>query len=243
MELKIQNLSVSVKHKEIIRDISLSIKTGEVHVIMGPNGSGKSTLSLALAGHPDYTVTNGKILINNLDITGLSPEKRAQLGLFLAFQKPLAVAGVGIINFLKTAYMKKNPGGKDISIRSFLETVKNNAGLFKLNEEFLKRGLNDGFSGGEAKKLEMLQMAVLKPDFSILDEIDTGLDVDALKTVATGIETFRKEMGIILITHYQRILKYLKPDAVHIMIDGKIAESGGFSLVKKIEEKGYENYI
>lgn len=246
MKFSISDLHVQLSGKKILNGINLSIKKGEVHALMGPNGSGKSTLSFTLMGHPAYTVTKGRVLLGNKNILSLPPEKRAKEGLFLAFQKPLSISGVSVINFLRSAYtnlhstgIKKN-GFSKISVHDFLALVKDQAKLFRIKEELLYRGLNDGFSGGEMKKLELLQMAVLSPKFVILDEIDTGLDIDALKVVANGISKLKnKGIGILVITHYQRILHYLSPDLVHVMIGGKIVTSGDATLAKKLEDNGY----
>lgn len=242
MKLTITDLFVSVENKGIIKGLNLTIKKGEVHAIMGPNGSGKSTLSLSLMGHPSYRITSGTVKIDAIDLLSLDVTRRARQGLFLAFQKPLAIPGVGVMNFLRSSYSEKNGKDKNKSIKEFIKLVKEKASLLHLKDDFLKRGLNEGFSGGESKKLEMLQMAILTPSFAILDEIDTGLDIDALKIVANTIETLRKQTGILIITHYQRILKYLKPDFVHMMIDGKIVKSGNYQLAKEIEESGYKSY-
>lgn len=248
MTLSISKLHVAVGNKEIIKGINLSIKNGEVHVLMGPNGSGKSTLSFALMGHPTYRITGGEILFGRINLLPLSPEERARLGVFLAFQKPLSIPGVSIINFLRTAYLsvhnsgKKSKIEKTFSVREFLDLLREKAELFYIKESFLKREVNEGFSGGEMKKLEMLTMAVLSPSFAILDEIDTGLDIDALRIVAFGIEQLRKDTGILLITHYQRILRYLRPDFVHVMINGKIVASGDATLAKQLEKTGYAIY-
>lgn len=250
-KLEIKNLRVNLEEKQIIKGISLTVKSGEVHAIMGPNGSGKSTLSQALMGHPNYKIDrSSEVNINGKDITSLKPNERAKIGLFLAFQNPIAIPGVSVGNFLKTAYQSlKDPRKKSIkkikynptlSVWEFNKSLVDKASKLSIPQDFLKRAINDGFSGGEKKKLEMLQAIVLEPKFAIFDEIDTGLDIDALKIVALGIKKLKeKGCGVIIITHYQRILKYVTPDFIHILISGKIAKSGGPSLAALLEKKGY----
>jgi Fe-S cluster assembly ATP-binding protein len=236
--LEIKKLLVSSGKKEILKGINLTIKAGETHVVMGPNGSGKSTLSLALMGHPGYQVTSGKILLDGKDITTLSPDKRAKLGLFLSMQSPVAIPGVSVLNLIRTA--SKNLTGKAPDPLKFISEIKNNLQDLKLEETVMSRSIHESFSGGEKKKVEILQLAMLKPKYLILDETDSGLDVDALKIVGEGIKkNATKKRGVLLITHYQRILKYVKPDYVHILVNGKIVESGDFKLASRIEEKGY----
>lgn len=258
--LEIQHLRVSIEDKEILRGVSLTVRAGEVHAVMGPNGSGKSTLAYALLAHPAYTVT-GKILLDKKNISRLPTEARVKAGLFLAFQSPIAVPGVSVMNLLRSAYQElhantskkkdtiQNPllarrwqaGG--MSLGEFSALVKENAKKLRIDESFLTRGIHDGFSGGEKKKIEMLQALTLAPKFAIFDEIDTGLDVDALKVVAAGIDMLvKKGTGVLIITHYQRILKYIKPDVVHILVNGRIVETAKASLAKQIEEHGYSNY-
>lgn len=245
-QLHIDNLHASVDNKEILHGIDLTIKKGETHAIMGPNGSGKSTLSQVIFGHPNYEVTQGSIKFKGQNIVELSPDKRANLGLFLAFQSPQAVPGVKIATFLKQAVNAKrraeHPEYKGMKIREYRELLEGTMENLKMKREFADRYLNSGFSGGEKKKSEILQMAMLNPDISILDEIDSGLDVDALRVVCEGVNKLKEQngMGVLLITHYPRILKYLKPDYVHILMDGKIVESGSFELAHKIEEHGYD---
>ena len=244
ISLTIKNLYVSIEDKTILHGIDLIIKSRELHVVMGPNGSGKSTLTYALMGHPNYKFKDqsSKIKVNNTLINTLAPHERAKLGLMLAFQNPLAVPGVTLGSFLRTAYRELYKNEK-IDLISLHRQIQQTAKDLRLDEAFLKRAINDGFSGGEKKKAEMLQLVTLKPKFAIFDEIDTGLDVDALKAVANGIELLQKQgTGILLITHYQRILNYLKPTHVHIMKSGKLVKSGGAELVKIVEAKGYADF-
>lgn len=239
--LEIKDLQVSTHGKEILKGVTLTIKPGEIHALMGPNGSGKSSLSMALMGHPQYQITKGKIILDGEDITQLSVDKRAKAGLFLAMQYPVAVPGVSISNFMRSAY--KNLKDSAVKALEIQTRVKNELKNIKLDEKFIARSVNEGFSGGEKKKLETLQLKILEPKYAVLDETDSGLDVDALKLVSSGINTARKsnsKLGILLITHYQRILKFVQPDFVHILVDGKIVKSGDASLAEKIEEKGYE---
>lgn len=246
-QLVIKDLHANVEDKEILKGISLTINAGEIHTIMGPNGSGKSTLCHVLMGHPKYTITSGSITLDGEDITELKPDKRAQLGIFLSFQYPQEVPGVKYPNFLRQAKnallaAKKLP---PVKIPEFVKVVKEKMKLLKFPENFMERAVNEGFSGGEKKRAEILQMAVFEPKFAILDETDSGLDVDALKIVAKGAMAIAKETqcGVLLITHYQRILNYIAPNFVHIMVDGKIAKTGGGELVEEVETKGYEAYI
>lgn len=237
--LVISNLSVAVEGKKVLSDINLAIKSGKIHLLMGPNGSGKSTLALSLMGHPDYQITSGQVLLNNQDLLKLNTEQRAKKGLFLTFQNPVALSGVPLIKLLLTA--QKSVSQKNIDVLSFDNNLKKEAKKLTMSDELLERSVNDGFSGGERKKSEVLQLLTLKPKFVILDEIDTGLDIDALRVVALAIsEQVKKGLGVILITHYGRILEFLKPDAVYILNKGKIVKSGNLSLVEKIEKKGYE---
>lgn len=237
--LKIENLHVSVEDKEILKGVNLEIPRGEVHVLMGPNGSGKSTLSYALMGHPRYQVTKGRIYFKGEDITKLPTDERARKGIFLAFQSPVAIPGVSIVNFLRSAL--KNLRGEEIPVREFRKLLREKMELLKIEDSFISRYVNDGFSGGEKKRLETLQLAVLQPELAILDEIDTGLDIDALKVVADGVNRLRgPEIGILLITHYQRILNYIEPDYVHVLCDGRIVRSGDKQLALELEAKGYD---
>ena len=243
--LQIKNLNVSVENKPILTGVNLEIPQGEVHAIMGPNGTGKSTLAYALMGHPKYTITEGQILLDGKDIMGLSPEERSMAGIFLAFQYPVAIPGVTVANFLRTAMnahrKAKNPEDKGIPIPEFRKQLIEKMNLLEMDPAMAGRYLNDGFSGGEKKRVEILQMAMLEPRFAILDETDSGLDIDALRIVSEGINTLKNsDLGILVITHYQRMLNYLKPDMVHVMDDGKILLSGGPELALRLENEGYE---
>jgi Fe-S cluster assembly ATP-binding protein len=245
--LAIKDLHVSVEGKEILKGIDLTINKGETHAIMGPNGSGKSTLANALAGHPKYQITQGDILYKGESILEWAPDERAQRGIFLAFQYPMAIPGVTVANFLRTALNARrraigsNGSGKPISIPDFRKLMREKMALLKLGEEFATRYLNDGFSGGEKKRVEILQMAVLNPELAVLDETDSGLDIDALRVVAEGVNALiGPNLGVLLITHYQRLLNYIKPDFVHVLVSGKMAMSGGPELALQLEEKGYD---
>jgi len=243
--LVIRNLHVSVEDKEIVKGVNLTVRQGEVHAIMGPNGTGKSTLSYALMGHPNYTITQGEVYLNGEDILALDATSRSHLGLFLAFQYPVAIPGVSIANFLRAALNAhrkfKNPQDKGISIPEFRRLLKQKMDLLQMDHSFASRYLNDGFSGGEKKRAEILQMAMLEPSFAILDETDSGLDIDALRIVAEGVNALSgPTVGILIITHYYRILNYIKPHIVHVMMDGRIIESGGADLALRLEEKGYD---
>lgn len=240
MKLEIKNLHVMVSGKEIVRGVDLTAEEGKVNVIMGPNGSGKSTLAFALMGHPEYKIMKGKILLDGKDITGMSPDERAKMGLFLSFQYPSEVSGVSVANFLRTAYVAVK--GEKIPPNKFAQLLKEKMELLKMNRSFSDRYLNEGFSGGEKKRTEILQMAVLEPRIAILDETDSGLDIDALRTVAEGVKSLKKNvsLGVLLITHYQRLLNHIKPDNVNIMINGRIVKSGNASLAEEVEEKGYD---
>ena len=243
-ELIIRNLHVRVDNIEIIKGVDLTIHKGEVHAIMGPNGTGKSTLAYTLMGHPAYEVTEGEILLNQKSIQGYKPNERSQMGLFLAFQYPVSIPGVSVANFLRTALNAKrkavNPEDKGISILEFRKLLLDKMNLLEMDPKFAGRYINDGFSGGEKKRTEILQMAVLEPFFAVLDETDSGLDIDALKIVSQGVNTLRSEnLGILVITHYQRILNYIQPDFVHVMMNGRVVESGGSELAFRLEEQGY----
>lgn len=240
--LKVENLHASVEDKEIIKGISLTVNPGEVHAIMGPNGSGKSTLSNVLAGRDGYEIPEGKVLFNDKDLLEMAPEVRAQEGLFLAFQYPVEIPGVSNIYLLKAALnaARKARGLDPLDAMDFLTYVKSKTKLLKMDEKFLYRSVNEGFSGGEKKRNEILQMAVLEPKLCILDEVDSGLDIDALRVVSEGINSLRSpERSFILITHYQRLLDYIKPDFIHVLADGKIVKSGGPELALELEKEGY----
>ena len=236
------NLYAGIEEKEILKGVNLEIKTGQVHAIMGPNGAGKTTLALSLMGHPKYQVKNrkSKVKIDKKDIINTFPEERARAGLFISFQQPVEITGVSVLAFLRTAYKALYPEQK-IPLSEFKKDVVNALKEVNLPESFMSRSINEGFSGGEKKRMEIAQLLVLRPKFAILDEIDSGLDIDSLRTVAKAIGVIAKKynMGILLITHYQRMLYYLKPDYVHVLIDGKIKKTGSMNLVKKIEKDGY----
>ncbi|HLD60994.1 MAG TPA: Fe-S cluster assembly ATPase SufC [Patescibacteria group bacterium] len=240
MSLQITNLSIAVHPKKIIHDFSLEIKPGEIHAIMGPNGSGKSTLANSLAGHPKYQVTSGSITLDGENITTLPADKRAKLGLFLSMQHPPEIPGVSVANFLRLAVA--GVSGKNQNPLEFFPVLTKQMSSLHIDPDFAKRHVHGGFSGGEKKKMEILQLLLLNPKYAILDETDSGLDVDALRIVAEGINKFKsKDHGILLITHYNRILEYVVPDFVHIMVGGRIVKSGGKELAKEIEKKGYQN--
>ena len=235
----IEDLHVSVEGKEIVKGLNLVIRKGEVHALMGPNGSGKSTLAHALMGHPRYEVTKGRALFNGEDILGMTPDKRARRGLFLAFQYPAGIPGVVMGNFLRSALKARR--GEDVPVREFRKVLDETLDLLKMDPAFARRYVNEGFSGGEKKRAEVLQMAMLEPEMAILDETDSGLDIDALKTVAEGINALRgPERAMLLITHYQRILDYVRPDIVHVLYDGRIVKTGGPELAHELEKRGYE---
>ena len=244
-ELKIVNLHVEVDGKEILKGLSLTIPMGQVHAIMGPNGTGKSTLAYTLMGHPGYKVTQGEVTFKGRNILELPVDARSRLGFFLAFQYPVSISGVTVANFIRTALNSRrkvqNPLDKGIPLLEFRKLLKEKMEFLKMDSSFAGRYLNEGFSGGEKKRAEILQMAILKPEIAILDETDSGLDIDALRIVSEGVMALRNpQMSILLITHYQRILDYIKPDMVHIMIDGKVVESGGPDLALNLEQHGYD---
>ena len=243
MILEIKNLQVSINENEILKDLNLKVNNGEIHAIMGPNGSGKSTLSKVLAGHPAYTVLNGDILYQNKSILTLEPEERSHLGIFLAFQYPIEIPGVSNEDFLYLSYNSKlkAQNKNEISPIEFFSIISKKLQIVDMDPAFLNRNVNEGFSGGEKKRNEIVQMLLLDSKLSILDETDSGLDIDALKIISKGIRTFMNEdKAIILITHYQRLLDYVKPNFIHVMKDGKIIKTGSADLAKELEEKGYE---
>jgi Fe-S cluster assembly ATP-binding protein len=241
--LTIENLHAQVEGKQILNGIDLDVKAGEVHAIMGPNGSGKSTLSSVIAGHQDYEVNQGTMLLEGEDLAELAPEERAHKGIFLSFQYPIEIPGVSVTNFIKTAInaSRKAKGLEDMAANVMLKKIREKSSLLEIDSRFLSRSLNEGFSGGEKKRNEIFQMAMLEPKLSILDETDSGLDIDALKIVANGVNKLRSsENAIIVITHYQRLLEYIVPDFVHVLFDGKIVKSGTKDLAIELEEKGYD---
>jgi Fe-S cluster assembly ATP-binding protein len=241
--LNINNLHASIEDKQILKGINLQVNPGEVHAIMGPNGSGKSTLASILAGREDYTVTDGNVLFKGNELLEMSPEERAQSGIFLAFQYPVEIPGVSTANFLKTALneVRKSRGEEPLDAMDFLKIMKQKAALLELDHSFLQRSLNEGFSGGEKKRNEIFQMAMLEPTLAILDETDSGLDIDALKIVANGVNALRNDHNsFIVVTHYQRLLNYIVPDFVHVLYKGKIVRSGGKELAMELEEIGYD---
>jgi Fe-S cluster assembly ATP-binding protein len=239
-DLEIRNLHVRIEEREILKGVDLTIDRGEVHALMGPNGSGKSTLANTLLGHPSYEITEGSITFKGEEITEAEPHERAKAGLFLAFQYPVAIPGVSVANFLRMAINAKRD--EPINVKEFRTELQHAIDLLEVDRSFTSRHLNDGFSGGEKKRAEILQMAMLKPDVAILDETDSGLDIDALRTVAEGVEKLHAEQGLgaLIITHYQRILHYIKPRFVHIMLDGRIVLEGGVELVERLEREGYD---
>ena len=244
-QLVIRNLHVSIDNKPILKGVNLTVSQGEVHAIMGPNGTGKSTLAYTLMGHPSYQVTAGEVIFKDRNILGTKADERSRLGLFLAFQYPVAIPGVTLANFLRTALNARrktdNPQDKGVPIPEFRKMLRQKMDLLKMDPSFAGRYLNDGFSGGEKKRAEILQMATLQPEIAILDETDSGLDIDALRIVSEGVNALRgPDLGAMIITHYQRILNYIKPDVVHVMLDGRIVETGGADLALHLEEHGYD---
>jgi len=241
MSLTIENLHASVDGNEILKGLNLEIPAGEVHAIMGPNGSGKSTLSKIIAGHDDYEVSEGRVLLDGVDIAGLQVDERSRAGIFLAFQYPAEVPGVSNANFLRAALQARLPEGEEIDAVAFYKNMYAKMDELEMNRKFTSRSVNEGFSGGEKKRNEILQMIMLDPRYCLLDETDSGLDIDALKVVANGVNSMRSEnRGFLVITHYQRLLDYIKPDHVHVMADGQIVKSGGAELALKLEESGYD---
>lgn len=240
-QLEINNLRVAIGESEIIRDLSLTVRTGEVHAVMGPNGSGKSTLAKVIAGHPDYRVTSGGVLMDGENLLELGPDERARRGLFLAFQYPSEIPGVTIANFLRAAAQSRLPEGEELEATDYYAKLYEKMDLLDIDRSFTSRSVNEGFSGGEKKRCEILQLAMLEPRFAILDETDSGLDIDALKVVAHGVNSLRSpNLGVLLITHYQRLLNYIIPDFVHVMVQGRIVRSGDKKLALELEEKGYD---
>jgi Fe-S cluster assembly ATP-binding protein len=240
--LEIKELRARVQHKEILKGVTLTVNTGEVHAIMGPNGSGKSTLARVLAGHPEYDVTAGEVLFEGKDLLDLDPEERAREGVFMAFQYPVEIPGVNNAYFLKAAVnaVRKHRGEQELDAMDFMQLVNERLQLMHMDQDLLKRPVNEGFSGGEKKRNEIFQMLVLQPKLAVLDETDSGLDIDALKTVAEGVNAMRSpDRAIVVVTHYQRLLNYIVPDRVHVLTDGRIARSGGKELALELEDKGY----
>ena len=239
-QLEIRNLHVRTEDREILRGVDLVVRHGELHALMGPNGSGKSTLANTIMGHPDYEVTDGEILFDGENVTELAPHERAKLGLFLAFQYPVAIPGVSVANFLRLAINAQRE--EPIKVKEFGAQLRHAVELLDVEDAFTSRHLNDGFSGGEKKRAEVLQMAMLHPQIAVLDETDSGLDIDALRTVAEGVQKLHDDqhLGVLIITHYQRILDYVRPEFVHIMLDGRIVMNGGNELVERLEKEGYD---
>jgi Fe-S cluster assembly ATP-binding protein len=241
--LKIENLQASIDNKSILKGLNLEVKAGEVHAIMGPNGAGKSTLANIIAGKDDYEITSGTIELNGEDISELAPEERAHNGVFLSFQYPVEIPGVSVTNFIKTAInqTRKAKGLEDMPAKEMLKMIREKSELLEIDRKFLSRSLNEGFSGGEKKRNEIFQMAMLEPKLAILDETDSGLDIDALRIVANGVNKLKsKDNAVIVITHYQRLLEYIVPDFVHVLYDGKIVKTGDASLALELEAKGYD---
>ena len=237
--VEIQDLHVKIEEREVLKGINLVVRKGEVHALMGPNGSGKSTLAYSLMGHPKYAVTGGNILMKGQSLLEMEPDERARRGLFLAFQYPCEVPGVRMSNLLRLAVSARV--GKEIDVMEFYDKIEKTMKRLEMGEQFVKRYVNDGFSGGEKKRNEILQMMVMQPEFAVLDEIDSGLDIDALRIVSQGLNELRgPELGILIITHYERILRYITPDFVHILVDGRIVKSGGADLAAHLEEHGYD---
>ncbi|EHT70660.1 Fe-S cluster assembly ATPase SufC [Staphylococcus aureus] len=239
--LEIKDLHVSIEDKEILKGVNLTINTDEIHAIMGPNGTGKSTLSSAIMGHPSYEVTKGEVLLDGVNILELEVDERAKAGLFLAMQYPSEITGVTNADFMRSAINAKREEGQEINLMQFIKKLDKNMDFLDIDKDMAQRYLNEGFSGGEKKRNEILQLMMLEPNFAILDEIDSGLDIDALKVVSKGINQMRGEnFGALMITHYQRLLNYITPDKVHVMYAGKVVKSGGPELAKRLEEEGYE---
>jgi Fe-S cluster assembly ATP-binding protein len=239
--LEIKNLHVSIGDKEIVKGLTLTVQSGEVHAIMGPNGTGKSTLAKAIAGHPDYTITSGDVLLDGASILEQEADERSRAGIFLAFQYPSEIPGVSIANFLRAALQARMAEGEEIDASGYYKQLYREMDLLKIDRKFTARSVNEGFSGGEKKRCEILQMAMLRPKFALMDETDSGLDIDALRIVADGVNHLRgPDLGVLMITHYQRLLGYIVPDFVHVMYDGRIVKSGDKSLALELEAKGYD---
>ncbi len=240
-ELEINDLRVEGEHQEILHGLNLAVSKGEIHALMGPNGSGKSTLAYAIMGHPAYTITGGEVLLQGENITELTPDLRAQMGLFLAMQYPTEIPGVSLTNFLRTAVNAVRE--EDVPVRQFMTELREQFKVLQMDEKFLQRNVNEGFSGGEKKRFEILQMAMLRPQIAVLDETDSGLDIDALKIVSEGVNALSgPDLGVLVITHYTRILNYVTPDHVHVMVDGRVVESGGPELADQLEDSGYDRF-
>jgi len=240
-QLEIKDLHVAIGDKPIVKGLNLTIRQGEVHAIMGPNGTGKSTLAKAIAGHPDYSITGGEVLLDGKSILELEPDERARAGIFLAFQYPSEIPGVSIANFLRAAVQARMAEGEELDATAYYKRLYSKMDLLKIDRKFTSRAVNEGFSGGEKKRCEILQMAMLEPAFALMDETDSGLDIDALRIVAEGVNALRGEkLGVLMITHYQRLLNYIVPDFVHVMYDGRIVKSGNKDLALELEAKGYD---
>lgn len=239
--LEIKDLHVAIGENEIVKGLSLTIRGGEIHAIMGPNGTGKSTLAKAIAGHPDYRITSGEVLLDGRSILAMEPDERARAGIFLAFQYPSEIPGVSIANFLRSALQARLSEGESLDATGYYKRLYGKMDLLKIDRKFTSRAINDGFSGGEKKRCEILQMAMLEPKFALMDETDSGLDIDALKIVADGVNAMRgPSFGALLITHYQRLLNHIEPDHVHVMYAGRIVKSGDKSLARELEARGYD---
>ncbi len=239
-KLEIKDLHISIGDKPIVKGFTLTIKQGEVHAIMGPNGTGKSTLAKAIAGHPDYTITGGDVLLDGQSVLAMEPDERARSGLFLAFQYPSEIPGVSIANFLRAAVQARMAEGEELDATGYYKRLYAKMDLLKIDRKFTSRSVNEGFSGGEKKRCEILQMAMLEPKIALMDETDSGLDIDALRVVADGVNALRnKDRSMLVITHYQRLLNYIVPDRVHVLYEGRIVKSGGKELALELEEKGY----
>ncbi|HWL13985.1 MAG TPA: Fe-S cluster assembly ATPase SufC [Opitutus sp.] len=240
-QLEIKDLHIAIGDKPIVKGLNLTIRQGEVHAIMGPNGTGKSTLAKAIAGHPDYVITGGEVLLDGKSILELEPDERARAGIFLAFQYPSEIPGVSIANFLRAAVQARMGEGEELDATAYYKRLYSKMDLLKIDRKFTSRAVNEGFSGGEKKRCEILQLAMLEPAFALMDETDSGLDIDALRIVAEGVNALRGEkLGVLLITHYQRLLNYIVPDFVHVMYDGRIVKSGDKNLALELEAKGYD---